>query len=66
MKWLTDSVVCCCTFRIEVQKEEDSDGGDTEDGNQHLEFDSARNSFSLALKGTLLEFQFKHFFFGLF
>ncbi|KAG5121224.1 hypothetical protein AAZX31_14G080800 [Glycine max] len=36
--------------KAKVQKEEDSDGGDTEDGNQHLEFDSARNSFSLALK----------------
>ncbi|XP_047169613.1 uncharacterized protein LOC124838138 isoform X1 [Vigna umbellata] len=35
---------------VNVQKEEDSDGGDTEDGNQPLEFDSARNSFSLALK----------------
>ncbi|XP_027333548.1 uncharacterized protein LOC113848292 [Abrus precatorius] len=35
--------------KAKVQKEEDSDG-DTEDGNQHLEFDSARNSFSLALK----------------
>ncbi|BAT82653.1 uncharacterized protein LOC124838138 isoform X2 [Vigna umbellata] len=36
--------------KAKVQKEEDSDGGDTEDGNQPLEFDSARNSFSLALK----------------
>ncbi|KAK7376904.1 hypothetical protein VNO80_02323 [Phaseolus coccineus] len=36
--------------KAKVQKEEDSDGGDTEDGNQLLEFDSARNSFSLALK----------------
>ncbi|KAK7383141.1 hypothetical protein VNO78_28812 [Psophocarpus tetragonolobus] len=36
--------------KAKVQKEEDSDGGDSEDGNQHLEFDSARNSFSLALK----------------
>ncbi|CAJ1972696.1 unnamed protein product [Sphenostylis stenocarpa] len=36
--------------KAKVQKEEDSDGDDTEDGNQLLEFDSARNSFSLALK----------------
>ncbi|XP_052728067.1 uncharacterized protein LOC128195061 [Vigna angularis] len=36
--------------RIRLQKEEDSDDGDTEDGNQPLEFDSARNSFTLALK----------------
>ncbi|XP_020206112.1 uncharacterized protein LOC109791252 [Cajanus cajan] len=34
----------------EEEEEEDSDGGDTEDGNQLSEFDSARNSFSLALK----------------
>lgn len=38
------------TFRA-VQKE-DSDADDFEEGNQLLELDSARNSFSLALKGT--------------
>nr|KYP35683.1 Uncharacterized protein At3g61260 family [Cajanus cajan] len=52
--WSVTNSAGCCTFRIEVQKEEeeeeDSDGGDTEDGNQLSEFDSARNSFSLALK----------------
>lgn len=40
------------TIHITVQKE-DSDV-DTEDGNQLSEFDSARNSFSLALKGNLV------------
>ncbi|XP_028772540.1 uncharacterized protein LOC114741894 [Neltuma alba] len=35
--------------KAKVQKD-DSDAGDTEDGNQLLQLDSARNSFSLALK----------------
>jgi hypothetical protein len=41
------------TIQITVQKE-DSDVDAEEDGNQLVEFDSARNSFSLALKGSLV------------
>lgn len=50
----SDSVVYCTIYNesiyIAVQKEESD--ADTQDGNQFLEFDSARNSFSLALKGS--------------
>lgn len=44
------SLTLHCTIHFTVQKEVSD--VDIEDGNQHLDFDSARNSFSLALKGS--------------